>query len=344
MLVSHTELRQVATNVLTTSGATPADADVVGNHLVDANLAGHDSHGVIRIPQYVDEMQQGSIRSGVDCQTISDRPTSACLDAHQMFGQVAADHAMNLAITKAREAGGIGLVTMQRANHTGRLGHFVTKAAEKNMIGLVAVNAGGGGQWVAPFGGIGKRLSTNPLAIGAPTNGDFPLILDISTCVVPEGKIRHHLQSRQPVPLGWLNDSDGIPTDNPAALYESLNSAIQPLGGIAAHKGFGLSFMVDVLAGALSGAGCARAGVDPKDPIGHGVLFLAIDIAQLTPIAAFLENVEALISHIHDSPPAPGFDEVLVPGEFEYRKRIERLEKGIEIPAETWDSISSLAQ
>ena len=105
-------------------------------------------------------------------------------------------------------------------------------------------------------------------------------------------------------------------------------------------EGFGLSFMVDVLAGALSGAGCARAGIDPNDPVGHGVLLLAIDITQLTPMAAFFENVAALISHIHDSPPAPGFDEVLVPGEFEYRKRIERMESGIEIPDATWEAIA----
>ncbi|MCH2128880.1 MAG: Ldh family oxidoreductase [Pirellulaceae bacterium] len=340
--ISHQQLRETSIQALIKGGATSEDADVVGNHLVESNLAGHDSHGVIRVAQYVAEMQKGVIVSGTKCSTIAETAGSASLDAKNAFGQVAADMAMRIAMDKAREAGGVSIVTASRVNHTGRLGHFVSLAAEQQMIGAMFVNGGGNGQWVAPFGGLGKRLGTNPLAIGAPRRDSFPLILDISTSVVPEGKIRHYKESGQSIPEGWLRDGEGNVTTNPADLYASLGAAVLPMGGVAAHKGFGLSCMVDVLAGGLSGAGCVRPDVDPNSPPDHGVTMLAIDVAQLTSLDTFLDQVSTLAEHVKNTPPAPGFKEVFAPGEFEHRNRIDREANGIELPDATWEILKSL--
>ena len=336
------ELRVASREALVRAGATESDADVVGNHLVESNLAGHDSHGVMRIPQYAREMASGAIVSGTEMSLDSQQGAIAAYDAHLAFGHVAAESGMNIAIENARRQGGLGMVNLRRANHTGRLGHFVTLAAEQGMIGIAMVNAGGGGQWVAAFGGVGKRLSTNPLAIGAPTDVGFPLVLDISTCVVPEGKVRFYQQSKRPLPSGWVMDGQGGTTTDPSLLYESLEAAIAPLGGIAGHKGFGLSFMVEVLAGALSNAGCSRQGVDPKDPVGHGVFLMAIDVSQVIAMDRYQEHVAALVEHLQATPAAAGSSGVLVPGEFEFRQRVQRSKDGIEVPETTWNEIQQL--
>jgi uncharacterized oxidoreductase len=215
--------------------------------------------------------------------------------------------------------------------------------AEAGMIGMVMANGGGAGQWVTPFAGRQRRLSTNPIAIGAPSSGPFSFILDISTSVAPEGKVRDYGQRGQPVPEGWLVDQHGKPTRDPQDLYADPGGALLPLGGTAAgHKGFGLAFMVDIFAGALSSAGCpTRELTDPAG--GTGLFMLAMDVQRFLPLEIFLARVTEMAEYCKSSAPADGFDEVLVPGEFEYKQRLLRERTGIEIPDSVWKQLQAIA-
>jgi uncharacterized oxidoreductase len=338
--VRAAELEQLTVAIFQAVGAPEAEAEVVGRHLVDANLAGHDSHGVLRVPQYVAEIRAGKIRPGVPLTVLDAWDTGCVLDAAGAFGQVACGEAMARAIERARRHG-LAAVTLRRANHTGRLGAYVETAARANLIGAVLCNAGGGGQWVAPFGGLERRLGTNPLAVGCPSGREFPIVLDMGTSVVPEGKVRHHVRRGVPVPDGWLIDGAGRPTNDPRQLYEG-NAALLPFGGQAGHKGSGLAFVIDLLAGALSGTGCCRPGVQASD-CGHGVLVLALDVARFAPLGEYLTQAQTLTEYVQGCPPLPGVERVLVPGEFEHQHRQRRLREGIDIPPATWDELRAVA-
>lgn len=337
--VDADQLESIATNILVNAGASNDEASTVARHLVLANLSGHDSHGVIRLPQYVDEIQRGIISPGASLNVLKNWPTGATMDAGGSFGQVACHQAMLQVLEKASQHG-VAAVTLLKCGHSGRIGTYGELAASRRMIGVIANNAGGNGQWVAPFGGRSGRLATNPLCIAVPGPGEFPLVLDISTCVAPEGKIRHYHQSEQQTPNGWLINADGLPTNNPALLYQEPRGALQPLGDEAGYKGYGLAVMIDILAGALSGAGCCRA--DTSLAKGRGLFMMAIDIEVFTTHKLFEESVTLLAEHIHRTPTRPGYDAVLLPGEFEFRNRQHRSLNGIEISSGTWKAIAEL--
>jgi len=192
-----------------------------------------------------------------------------------------------------------------------------------------------------PWGGIARRLSPNPMAVGVPTMKYDPVILDITTAVVAEGKIRVKLNRGEQLPEGWIIDSEGNLSTDPKKLYGPPQGAILPFGGIAGHKGYGLGFIVDVLAGALSGAGCSRANA-PR--FGNAVFITVINIEDFIPIEEFKDHVDGLIDYVKSSPKMPGVNEILYPGEFEAKEKKKRLEKGIFVEDETWNQIVKAAQ
>jgi uncharacterized oxidoreductase len=335
--VTATNLDQLATSIFCAYGVDNAESQLVAAHLVDASLAGHDSHGVMRIVQYVQDIETGSIVPGAKIHCLDEWASGAVLDAKGLFGQVACHDAMQIAIDKARDTS-IAAVTLRHSNHSGRLGTYVEMAAKAGMIGLVTANGGGAGQWVAPFGGCERRLSTNPLTFGAPSGKEFPIVVDISTSIAPEGKVRHYLKAGKLLPDGWLVDADGSPTNDPNQLYANPAGAILPLGGSSGHKGFGLAMMVDVLSGALSAAGCPRPGdFDPAH--GSGLFMLAIDIGRFGAPADFAQQISDMTDYVKSSKPANGFDRVLVPGEFEHEQRQSHRQNGIDLPEQTWQEI-----
>ena len=213
-------------------------------------------------------------------------------------------------------------------------------AAEVDMVGITMVNAGGTALYVAPFGGRDGRLATNPIAIATPTREGHPILLDITSSVVAQGKIRVALNRGDSVPLGWLMNSEGEPTSDPQDLMTSPPGVLLPLGGIAGHKGYALGLMIDILGGALSGAGCSGSG---NTRLQNGVLMIALDIANFTPLDDFYEHVDGLIAHVKASPTAPGFDEIFTPGEIEARQTERRLHEGIPVDDETWRQIQETA-
>ncbi|MBI3836706.1 MAG: Ldh family oxidoreductase [Planctomycetia bacterium] len=338
--LTHDALRRWARDCLQAVGARPSDACLVAHHLVDANLAGHDSHGLLRVSQYVAAVRSGDVDVASQPRIVQEMPGGVVLDGARGFGQVVAQTAVEEAIRKAR-ATGVAAATVRNCYHTGRIGSYTEHVAAAGMVGIVMVNAGGGGQTVAPFGGLARRLATNPISIAAPSGDEFPLVLDIATSVAPEGKIRALAQQSRATPAGWMMDARGRPTTNTDDFYSPSVGALLPLGGPAGYKGFGLGLMIDVLAGALSGAGCSRKEVvEARD----GMLIIAIDIARFGMLAAFQDQVRELIGYVKSSPPAPGFEEILVPGETEHGQRMNRLREGISIDDALWKQLLSLGK
>ncbi|MSQ42042.1 MAG: Ldh family oxidoreductase [Dehalococcoidia bacterium] len=326
-------LRDYVQRLFERAGTPPADGAVVAAHLVEANLKGHDSHGVVRAPAYLQSLASGLTTAGAPVRVERESATTALVDGGWNFGQVVARRAMELAIAKAR-ASGVGVAVAYRATHAGRIGAYVEQAVAEGLIGIAMANNHGSGHLVAPFGGREPRLSTNPIAAGFPT-GDRsrPWVLDMATAVTAEGKLRVALNQGRRVPPGWLLDAGGHATEDPAVFYGPPRGAILPLGGDAGHKGFGLSMLVEGLAGALSPAGVSRPNAERG---GNGLFLLALDPERLGGLAAFVTAFDGLIEWVQRSPFAVGVDEVLVAGEPERRAEAERRTGGIPIDETTW--------
>jgi uncharacterized oxidoreductase len=246
---------------------------------------------------------------------------------------------MKLAIQKAKEAD-VSSVSVCRCNEVGRLGGYALIAAEHGMIGSLMVNDHGGGGCVAPYGGIERRLSTNPIAYAIPVGGRDPILLDMSTSVVASGKIRVKKNRKEPVPEGWIIDAAGKPTTNVEDFYGPPPGALLPFGGIAAYKGFGLSFVVDILAGALTGAGCSRG---EASRVGNGLFITVLNIASFVDPPAFHEEVERFIACIKSTKKGAYVDEILIPGERGWREQNRRQLEGIFIDDGTWQEIQAVA-
>jgi uncharacterized oxidoreductase len=312
----------------------------VAESLVEANLMGHDSHGVIRIPQYIEMVGDGRVNPRAEPRVVRETEGTAVIDGGWQFGQVTARFAMAAAIAKA-ERTGTAVVQLYQSGHVGRLGEYAAQALEHGMVGMVTTNNHGGGQVLSPFGGIARRLSPSPIAIAVPGGPDFPIVLDMTTSVVAEGKVRVKRARGEKLPEGWILDAEGRPSTNPADLYGPPVGSLTPLGGAAAHKGFGLAFIIDILSGALGGGGCSRK--DPPPLRGNGVFLQAINPAAFGTVERFTAEVAGLVEYVKSSPAAPGFDRIRIPGEVEHETRRERLRRGIEIEDETWQKIEATA-
>jgi LDH2 family malate/lactate/ureidoglycolate dehydrogenase len=332
-------LIQLSQALLGSLGATDAEALLVARLLVEANLCGHDSHGVMQIPGYLEAYGENLIIPGVRFTRECDTPATALLNGHWGFGHRLAHEAMQLAIAKATRCA-IGAVGAYGCYHVGHLGVYVQLAAEAGMVGIMAVNDGGGGQRVVPFGGIAGRLSTNPLAIGLPTGTAAPFLLDISSSIVAEGQVRLKQLKGEPMPLGWMIDVLGRATSDPEDFSRQIGNLL-PLGGDVGYKGYGLGLAVDVLAGILGRAGQSRT---PMPPYNNGLFVIVVDIGRFLDLTEFTAEVRQLIAYIKSTPPAPGMAEILYPGERAARTRRDRLRHGIDVDPETWHRLQDLAR
>lgn len=336
---SSAYLLETSTRILAAAGAPSPTAGLVASHLVEANLTGHDSHGLIRLVEYVAEIERGAILPQALPEVLGETPVSAVLDGNWGFGQLSAGRAVLLGRDKARKHGMAG-ITARRSNHIGRLGAYVEELAAQGLVGLLFANLLGGGP-VVPWGGKSGRLGTNPLAVGIPASGDRPLVLDMATSVVAEGKVRVRRNRGEEAPAGWLIDAEGRPTRDPRVLYQEPRGSLLPFGGAAGHKGFGLAVIVELLAGALSGSGCAGGGSSHP---GNGLFLLVVDVEHFVPLDVFRRQVEDLTAFLKSAPCLPGFAQVLVPGEPEEREKERRSREGIWVEADTWNQIVACAR
>jgi uncharacterized oxidoreductase len=332
-------LIQFAQALLQSLGGPAEEAALVARLLVDADLSGHDSHGIIQIPGYLDAHTEGVIIPGATFTRARETAATALLDGHWGFGHRLAHEAITLAIDKARRCG-VSAIGAYHCYHVGHLGPYVRLAVEAGMVGVMAVNDGGGGQRVVPYGGIAGRLSTNPLAVGLPTGATAPFILDMSTSVVAEGQVRLKRLRSEPMPPGWMIDALGQATTDPEDFFR-LTGSLLPLGGSVGHKGYGLGLAVEVLAGILGRAGHSYALMPPYN---NGLFMMVIDIGRFLPLEEFTAAVRNLLSYIKSCPPTTEDDEIVYPGERAARTRCYRQRHGIPIDSETWRRFQTIAQ
>lgn len=329
-------LEALARQIFAALGAPEEDARWIATLLVRANLRGHDSHGVIRIPQYAGAVRRGEANPKPTVRVVSETPTTALVDGDLGFGQVVARRAAEIAVAKAR-AQGLSAVGCSRTNHIGRLADYAELAAEQGLIALLWVNAPTSPS-VVPWGGIARRLSTNPHAVAVPGRNGPALSLDMATSVVAQGKLRVRRNRKEPAPPGWLIDAAGRPLTDVEAYYREPRGALLPLGE---HKGYGLSLVVEILGGILSGTGAARPEPGPSR---NGVLILCLHVARFLPLEPFYAEVERLVAYVKSSPKGRGTAEILVPGEPEERTMAERRARGIFVEDETWNQIQGVAR
>ena len=334
--IPSADLHTLAARIFVALGVPERDAQWVATLLVRANLRGHDSHGVIRIPQYVGSIKKGETNPRPAMQVLLATPTTAVVDGDLGLGQVVARRATEVALEKAAVHGFAG-VGVRRSNHIGRLADYAELAAEQGFVGLVWTNAPAAPS-VVPYGGLGRRLSTNPLAVAVPgPNASVAISVDMATSVVAEGKVRVKKNRKERLPEGWAIDEAGRPVTDAETFYGPPRAGLLPMGG---HKGTALGLIVEVLAGILSGTGAIDG---QPGQILNGTFLLLLDVQRFLPLDDFTRQVSELVRWVKTSAPAPGVSEVLIPGEPEARSEAARRAVGVPVEDETWRQIEVIA-
>jgi uncharacterized oxidoreductase len=331
--LSADALQELATAVLQAAGAPEGHARSVAASLVLSNLRGHDSHGIAQLLSYVGQIEKGDLDPRAEPRILNERPTAALVDGGWGFGQVAAAYAADVLIQKAR-ATGVATAGIQRCNHIGRLGEYAEQAADAGVIAMITLCGGGRGTSTTPYGGAGKTLGTNPFAFGLPAGEFPPVIVDFATTVVAGGKIALAREKGEPLPEGWLLDRHGVPTRDPS---EFGNGGM--LRTMAEYKGFGLSMVAEALGGALTGATGFEAGEKTR----NCVFMWGVATDVFLPPGEYARLEDRSIAKIKATPPAPGFERVIVPGERGRLTAEARAREGIELPDSTWRKLVELA-
>lgn len=316
------------------AGCNASEAHSVAARLVDANCAGHESHGVIRVAKYLDWVRDGTLVPNAAPTLVADAPAFAIIDGHRGFGQVIGEYATRLGIAKAKDSG-IAMIGLRNCGHLGRVGDWAEMAANEGIVSLHFLNTSGA-QRVAPFGGSDRRLSTNPISIGVPVDGGEPVIVDLTTSTVAEGKLMVAMNKGELVPEGWIIDRDGAPTTDPRAFYDG--GALLTIG---AHKGSALSIVTDLLAGAVT----TGRSSDPTDTVlRNNMLSIYIAPAVYAPDGSVLREAKRLVEWVKSSPARTPDAPVLAPGDIERRTRAERTRLGVPVDDKTWADLLEAAQ
>jgi LDH2 family malate/lactate/ureidoglycolate dehydrogenase len=318
---SPDDLRTFGARVLETLGVPSADAALVADSLVQADLWGHASHGMLRLPWYAARLRSGAMTAATAPAVLADTGPLVLLDGRDGIGQVLTERARVLAVERAK-AHGIGAVGVRDSNHFGTAMWFTRRAARDGVVAVLTTNASPA---MAPWGGRVKTLGTNPWSIAAPAPGGRVVAVDIANTAVARGKIYLAKNRGEPIPGDWALTADGAPTTDPA---EGVLGVVLPMAG---HKGYAITFLMDVLSGALTGSGVGTEVHGPYEPEARsraGHLFLAIDPAALGDPADYEQRVQRLIDEVKGVPLAQGFGEVFYPGEVEDRAEAANLAAG----------------
>ena len=340
--VEHGALRTLARTMLLAMGSEPAEATIVSDHLVDANLSGHDSHGVGLLPMYVRDRLAGNVTANLHPTLLRDDGVIGVFDAAFGFGHVAAREATVWGIAREQDKG-VAIVSLRDAYHLARVGTYGEQACAAGLISIVFVNVVSTGlPKVAPFGGVDGRLQTNPICIGIPAGDDLPpFVLDFATSEIAMGKVRvAHNEGRRPR-LGALMDSAGRPTDDPAVMFEAPFGAILPFG---AHKGSGLALACELLGGALSGGPTNQTTAPRTGGVINGLFAIFIDPARFVELPYFHREIAAILAHVKASPPIDPEKPVLTAGEPERARRRARIAGGVPLDATSWREILAAAR
>lgn len=335
-ILSAPELTELGTNILIAEGMPKDDAKLVADSLVVADGWGHPSHGMLRLSWYVARLRSGVMNSIASPEVLVDGGAIAVIDGRNGVGQVVTDIACREAIGRAK-AHGIGLVAVRNSNHFGTAAYWTRRMAEVGCVGILTTN---GSPAMAPWGGLEKTVGANPWSVATPGGSHGTVVLDIANTGVARGKIYSALQKQQPIPIEWAITKDGAQTTDPR---EAIDGILLPMAG---HKGYGISFMMDVLSGVLTGSGIATEVVGPyvpDEPSRCGHLVIAIDIDALVGREQFDARIDELIAITKSVPLAQGVSEVFYPGEIENRAEARAADEGIWLPDKTLDELKDLA-
>ena len=331
--IAAPKLVSIVAAIVEGGGSSAAEASTIAERLVDSNLVGHDSHGVVRVGKYLEWMHSGWVVANQAPSIVFESDTIAIVDGNRGFGQVVGEFATKFGVAKAAKTG-IAMIGLRNCGHLGRLGDWAEIAAAAGQVSLHFLNTSGAMR-VAPFGGSDRRLSTNPLAVGVPLAGTDPAILDITTSTVAEGKLMIALNKGEQVPEGWIVDKHGRPTIEPKDFYDG--GALLTIG---AHKGSGLSIITDLLAGAIT---TGRSSDPDDDVLRNNMLSIFIAPAVYDPSGAVLAEARRFVEFVKASPPARPGEPVLAPGDVERRNRAARLASGVQIDDKTWSDLIAAA-
>ena len=334
-------LRRVTRAILKSGGSAAPEADLVADHLVQANLAGHDSHGVGMIPAYVRHLKAGLVVPNTRAKLVKDDGAVLMFDGGRGYGRSVAGEAMVAGITRCRQTGVVAL-TLANAHHIGRVGAYGELASAAGLVSLHFVNVADHRALVAPFRGSDARFSTNPVCIALPgTERQPPLLLDMATSAIAMGKVRVARNEKKLVPEGILLDTSGQPTRDPNVMYSEPHGAMRPFGG---HKGYALAVVTELLAGALSGGPTIQPGNPRLGGTINNMFAVLVDPARLAGVDWLRREIDGFVEYVKASPPADPKAPVLVPGDPERLAREERARTGITVDATTWQDIVQAAE
>jgi LDH2 family malate/lactate/ureidoglycolate dehydrogenase len=329
-------LKEFCIDMFIKAGVDQKDAEIISDTLMFAELRNVQSHGIVRLPVYIERMENGVVNQNADMKFINNNAAAvAVLDADNGMGQVAGYKAMKQAMEIARLYG-IGMVAVRNSNHFGVASYYSMMALEEDMIGLVVTNASPA---IAPFGTKTPLLGTNPLTVAVPAKNGKPIALDMSMSTVARGKIRMYALQNKEIPLDWGLDVDGNPTSDPE---EALKGSLVPIGGV---KGSGLSLVVDLLTGILTGTsmtGEVKNITDMSGPSKTSHVFIAINISSFIDVETYKNNVDSVINSIKALPPK-GDNQIFMAGEIEQNLTEKRIKEGIPVEIEVIETLNKLA-
>jgi len=336
--IAHDKLRRLTKEIFRAAGCEDSEAECIGSHLVESNLVGHDSHGVIRIPYYIEWLRAGKVHANKKINIVFENDAIAVVDGEFGFGQSIGEQAMALGIEKSGRHG-VAVIALKNTGHLGRIGDWALACARANKLSMHFVNTSGAGILVAPFGGIERRLSANPIAAGVPVDGGEPILLDMSACTVAEGKLKVALDKGERVPDNCIIDAQGRPTNDPKVFYADPPGAILSAGG---HKGYGLGIIAEMLAGALTGGSCSNP--ENANRVANGMLSIIMDRKFFQSDEAFSKEAQRFIDYVKSSKRVSPAAEILMPGEIEERTKEKRLRDGIELAETTWKKLEEVCR
>jgi LDH2 family malate/lactate/ureidoglycolate dehydrogenase len=335
--IEHHQLIKFCTELLGAGGMPPGDAGLVAALLVKAELRGYAGHGVTRVPQYLAFIDNQTYDLSATPQVEHEGKITAVIDAKHYIGQAAACMAMKLAIDKAKQHGA-GIVCLRRAGHTGRLADYMEMATEQGMIGMGAVSVGSATTTL--YGGMKAIIGTNPMAFGIPARGGKHIILDFATASMSMGEIQKRVAKKQPIPDGVILDGHGKPTRDFKTFCGPPRGVFLPFGG---YKGSGVALVTEILGGLLSGNGLGKSWWKKGGHGVNGVFLQALAVEEFQELDEFYDKVDELIDFIKSSQCAPGFGEILLPGESGRRREAQQMKDGVEIDEPIWSELIELA-
>ncbi|MGQ0663644.1 MAG: malate/lactate/ureidoglycolate dehydrogenase [Pseudomonadota bacterium] len=338
--IPHLRLRDLVRSMCERAGAAPGDAALVADHLVDANLLGHDSHGVGMLPRYVAAIRFGWLDPKAQAKVLRDSGSVLVVDGQGGLGQVVARQAVLLGIARAKQAG-VALLALRNAFHIGRVGAYGELCAAAGLVSVHFVNVIGHDPLVAPYRGTDARFGTDPFCCALPGADGRPLVLDFATSVMALGKVRVAMNNGERLPPGVVLDAGGRPSTDPAVMFAAdRQGAILAFG---LHKGYGLALICGLLAGAVAGGGTIQPEHERGQRLINNMLCFVVDPGHLGTAEFMRREIAAMVAYVKASPPADSDLPVLVPGEPERMSRDERTRTGIPIDDTTWGQIRAAA-